>query len=159
MAAVEAASGRWAGLRCCVAELQGCCVAAGQRGLGQGAAATQATPRPDKLPLILPPSPPTPPPPSLPPCCHRRAFNVGKGGAWLLPWLCQNQRLQPSECAIVGDRLDTDILLGLQGRLGLTVLPLTGVTTEEDLAAAHPSELPHYVVPNLAALAGLPTDE
>ncbi|PSC72300.1 phosphoglycolate phosphatase [Micractinium conductrix] len=89
----------------------------------------------------------------------RRAFNVGKGGAWLLPWLCQNQRLQPSECAIVGDRLDTDILLGLQGRLGLTVLPLTGVTTEEDLAAAHPSELPHYVVPNLAALAGLPTDD
>lgn len=32
---------------------------------------------------------------------------------------------------------------------------MTGVTTEAKLAAAAPGELPHYVVPNLAALAGL----
>lgn len=57
-------------------------------------------------------------------------------------------------CPAVGDRLDTDIALGREGGL-LTVLPLTGVTTEEKLAAAQPHELPHFVVPNLAALAGI----
>lgn len=51
-------------------------------------------------------------------------------------------------------RLDTDVALGRAGGL-LTVLPMTGVTTEAKLAAAAPGELPHYVVPNLAALAGL----
>ena len=37
------------------------------------------------------------------------------------------------------------------------MLPLTGVTREADLAAAQPAELPHFVVPNLAVLAGIQT--
>ena len=49
-----------------------------------------------------------------------------------------------------------DIVLGLEGGL-LTVLPLTGVTTEATLAAAGPEQLPHIVVKNLAALAGIRT--
>ncbi len=51
--------------------------------------------------------------------------NVGKGGAWLLPFLCSQYGLQPQEAMIVGDRLDTDIALGRQGGLR-AVLPLTG---------------------------------
>jgi len=86
------------------------------------------------------------------PC--RKAFNVGKGGSWLLPFLCDKYGLQPEQALIVGDRLDTDIFLGRQGGLK-TALPLTGVTTEEALAAADAGELPHYVMPNLAALAGI----
>jgi ribonucleotide monophosphatase NagD (HAD superfamily) len=58
--------------------------------------------------------------------------NVGKGGAWLLPFLCAQYGLQPQEALIVGDRLDTDIALGVQGGLR-TVLPLTG---DDELAAA-----------------------
>lgn len=84
----------------------------------------------------------------------RRAVNVGKGGQWLLPYLCESHGLRPEEACIVGDRLDTDIALGRAGGL-LTVLTLTGVTEEGALAAASEGELPHYVVPNLAALAGL----
>ena len=86
----------------------------------------------------------------------RVAVNVGKGGAWLLPFLCDKYGVRPQEACIVGDRLDTDIALGREGGL-LTVLPLTGVTREADLAAAQPVELPHFVVPNLAVLAGIQT--
>lgn len=84
----------------------------------------------------------------------RQAFNVGKGGSWLLPFLCETYGIRPEEACIVGDRLDTDIALGRAGGLR-SVLPLTGVTTEAALAAAHPHELPDFVVPHLAALAGI----
>lgn len=84
----------------------------------------------------------------------RPAFNVGKGGSWLLPFLCEQYGLRPDQALIVGDRLDTDIALGRAGGLK-TALPLTGVTTEAVLAAAEEVELPHYVAPNLAALAGI----
>lgn len=84
----------------------------------------------------------------------RRAVNVGKGGDWLLPYLCSSHGLRPEEACIVGDRLDTDIALGRTGGL-LTVLPLTGVTDKAALAAANEGELPHFIVPNLAALAGI----
>lgn len=52
-------------------------------------------------------------------------MNVGKGGTWLLPFLCSQYGLQPQEAMIIGDRLDTDIALGRQGGLR-AVLPLTG---------------------------------
>ncbi len=68
-----------------------------------------------------------------------------------LPNCCASPSRPP---CVVPARLDTDVALGRAGGL-LTVLPMTGVTTEAKLAAAGPHELPHYVVPNLAALAGL----
>lgn len=61
-----------------------------------------------------------------------------------------------------GDRLDTDILLGAEGGLR-TIMPMTGVTTAEELADAvarsdEPGALPvpDFVIPSVAALAGLP---
>ncbi|KAL4452359.1 hypothetical protein ABPG75_008021 [Micractinium tetrahymenae] len=72
----------------------------------------------------------------------RLAFNVGKGGPWLLPFLCEQYGLRPEQALIVGDRLDTDIALGRAGGLK-TVLPMTGVTTEAALAAAAEGEVPH----------------
>jgi ribonucleotide monophosphatase NagD (HAD superfamily) len=56
--------------------------------------------------------------------------NVGKGGAWLFPYLLAKFQLQPSRTAVVGDRLDTDIAMGKQGGL-LTLLPLTGEAQQE----------------------------
>ena len=85
---------------------------------------------------------------------RRRAFNVGKGGDWLLPFLCSQLALQPATAMMVGDRLDTDIALGKQGGLR-TCLPLTGVTQPADLAAAPPAARPDFVVRCLAVLAGL----
>lgn len=44
--------------------------------------------------------------PTLPsrPFTRRRAVNVGKGGDWLLPFLCDKYRVRPEEALIVGDR-------------------------------------------------------
>lgn len=66
----------------------------------------------------------------------------------------QTETKQPPPTSRLPTRLDTDVALGRAGGL-LTVLPMTGVTTEAKLAAADPGELPHFIVPNLAALAGL----
>jgi ribonucleotide monophosphatase NagD (HAD superfamily) len=82
--------------------------------------------------------------------------NVGKGGSWLLPFLCEQYDILPSQACIIGDRLDTDIALGRQGGLQ-TVLPLSGVTKPAQLLEAESAQLPHYVVDNLAALAGIST--
>ncbi|KAI3438214.1 hypothetical protein D9Q98_000651 [Chlorella vulgaris] len=86
----------------------------------------------------------------------REAVNVGKGGSWLLPFLCEQYDILPSQACIIGDRLDTDIALGRQGGLQ-TVLPLSGVTKPAQLLEAESAQLPHYVVDNLAALAGIST--
>ncbi|GLI70322.1 hypothetical protein VaNZ11_015277 [Volvox africanus] len=83
------------------------------------------------------------------------AVNVAKGGEWLLPYLCRTYNLDPSRTAIIGDRMDTDILLGRQGGL-FTCLPLTGVTTLERLQSLPASERPDVVVGSVAKLAGLP---
>ncbi len=40
---------------------------------------------------------------------------MGKGGDWLLPFLCSRLALDPHRTAIVGDRMDTDIHLGRWG--------------------------------------------
>jgi ribonucleotide monophosphatase NagD (HAD superfamily) len=54
----------------------------------------------------------------------------------------------------VGDRLDTDIALGKEGGL-VTILPLTGVTRESDLAGLPASQAPDFVIRSVANLAGL----
>jgi ribonucleotide monophosphatase NagD (HAD superfamily) len=79
---------------------------------------------------------------------------VGKGGPWLLPFLLKAFDLDPSRTAIVGDRLDTDVALGLEGGLQ-TFLPLTGVTTRDELQAADEQIAPHFVLPSVSVLAGL----
>ena len=54
----------------------------------------------------------------------------------------------PKDAVVVGDRLDTDILVGK--RIGaLSVLVLTGVTTEKDLAKAPAEMQPDVVVKSL----------
>jgi phosphoglycolate phosphatase len=73
---------------------------------------------------------------------------VGKGGDWLLPFLCQKLELKPDETCIVGDRLDTDIACGIAGNLR-TILALTGVCQVEDVKAAHAAERPDFVVHSL----------
>lgn len=57
--------------------------------------------------------------------CGRRAFNVGKGGDWLFPFLCRRLGLQAARACVVGDRLDTDIALGRANGMR-TILTLTG---------------------------------
>ena len=81
----------------------------------------------------------------------RQAVNVGKGGKWLLPWLTKRFSLESGRTVVVGDRLDTDIALGKDANM-LTILPLTGVTSVEQLREAGPNDQPDLVIDSIAAL-------
>jgi len=60
----------------------------------------------------------------------------------------------PAETLFVGDRLSTDIAMGREAGM-VTVLVLTGITSETDLERARASgagALPDHVLPELADL-------
>ena len=59
--------------------------------------------------------------------------------------------LLPEQVAMIGDRLDTDIVGGRRAGLH-TILVLSGVTTEAEVKAA--SSQPDAIAPDLAAVAG-----
>jgi 4-nitrophenyl phosphatase len=60
--------------------------------------------------------------------------------------------LRPSECLVVGDRLDTDVAMGSMAGM-TTALVTTGVTDEETLAASDVE--PDYVLDSLAELSAV----
>lgn len=71
---------------------------------------------------------------------------IGKPEVYAMRKVLDLAHSSPNDSVIVGDRLDTDVLVGK--RLGAnTVLVLTGVTTEKDLESA-PSELQPDIVIN-----------
>lgn len=60
--------------------------------------------------------------------------------------------LRPEECVLVGDRLETDVRMGLDSGM-TTALVMTGVTTDEILKTS--STRPHYVFRSIADVEGL----
>ena len=88
---------------------------------------------------------------SLERACGREAVNVGKGGSWLLPNLVEVFDLDQKGTCIVGDRVDTDIALGKEAGM-VTILPLTGVTNEDDLLRCRNDMYPDLIVHSIAAL-------
>ena len=76
---------------------------------------------------------------------------IGKPNTYSMELLLQKCEVPASEAILVGDRLDTDVLVG--NRAGLhTVLVLTGVTGEEGLDTAPPEMRPERVIRTLAEL-------
>lgn len=76
----------------------------------------------------------------------------GKPSRWMLDGILKAHRLQPSELAMVGDRLYTDMAMAAQsGALG--VLVLTGEATAEQAAAA--KDRPELIVDDVVALGHL----
>jgi HAD superfamily hydrolase (TIGR01450 family) len=76
---------------------------------------------------------------------------IGKPEPTAVEKLLEMANTSPRETAIIGDRLDTDVLVGK--RLGaVTGLVLTGVTTREELNSAPPDLLPDIVVDKLPDL-------
>jgi ribonucleotide monophosphatase NagD (HAD superfamily) len=63
---------------------------------------------------------------------------------------CQRLGTSPADTAIIGDRLDTDIIGGYRAGLQ-TLLVLTGVSTLEDVERSDTK--PDAVFPDLTALA------
>lgn len=82
---------------------------------------------------------------------------AGKPSLAMLDILSAAHGLRREATAMVGDRLDTDILFGNEGKLAASVLVLTGVAKEADVAALPPADkhMPTHVLPSLGDLARL----
>jgi glycerol-1-phosphatase len=59
--------------------------------------------------------------------------------------------VDPTECILIGDNLETDIA-GAKALGMKTILPLTGVTREQELASLPPHLKPDHVVRDLTEL-------
>ncbi|XP_056326059.1 glycerol-3-phosphate phosphatase [Danio aesculapii] len=72
---------------------------------------------------------------------QRQAQVVGKPSNFMFECVASQFNLEPQRCLMVGDRLDTDIMLG--SNCGLkTLLTLTGVSTVAEAEANQKSECP-----------------
>ena len=61
----------------------------------------------------------------------REPAACGKPNPNMLNAIVTAEKLERSKCCMVGDRLNTDIRFGVEGKLGGTLLVLTGIETEE----------------------------
>ncbi|UFJ40281.1 HAD-IIA family hydrolase [Brevibacillus humidisoli] len=80
---------------------------------------------------------------------QRRYAMTGKPSAFYAERVQQMLGIPGERCLVVGDRLETDILLGRNSRM-MTALVLTGVTTREDLRQT--DIVPDFILPTMAEL-------
>ncbi len=80
-----------------------------------------------------------------------KAYFVGKPNPLMMRHAMTRISASRKETAIVGDRMDTDIVAGVESGIE-TVLVLSGVTKEEDLARF--AYRPGYVLPGVGAIPG-----
>jgi len=86
-------------------------------------------------------------------CSGRKVEMVaGKPSSLIVEAALGRLGLAAGDCLMVGDRLETDILMGNQSGMS-TALVLTGVTRREDLA--HSSVTPDYTLESAADISGL----
>jgi len=78
-----------------------------------------------------------------------KAYFVGKPNPLIMRHALKKLGCQREEAAIIGDRMDTDIVAGIESEIE-TVLVLTGVTTEADLQKF--AYQPHHVLVNVGAI-------
>jgi 4-nitrophenyl phosphatase len=83
----------------------------------------------------------------------RKATVCGKPSQTMMDAIFARYELDRERTCMVGDRLDTDIKFGLQGKLGGTLLVLTGISTLEDCEKE--GVFPRYVISGLGDLAVL----
>jgi NagD protein len=77
---------------------------------------------------------------------------AGKPSRLVMRVASQRLGLEPDRIMMVGDRLETDILMGQQAGM-LTAVVLTGVTRRQDVVGMQPP--PDFVLENLGELPGL----
>lgn len=74
---------------------------------------------------------------------------TGKPSRYYAEQVFQQLQVQPERCVMVGDRLETDILLGKNSGMK-TALVMTGVTTSRELEATEIQ--PDYILPTMEAM-------
>jgi len=84
-------------------------------------------------------------------CTGKEPILVGKPSPLLIDYITEKHRIDRSRICMVGDRLDTDIVFGLNNGLQ-TVLTLSGVTTEQQVLSAYNKVVPDYYIPSIANL-------
>ena len=78
-----------------------------------------------------------------------KAYYVGKPNPLIMRHALKKLGCQRENTAIIGDRMDTDIIAGIESEIE-TVLVLSGVTAETDLQKF--AYRPHHVLPGLGAI-------
>lgn len=78
---------------------------------------------------------------------------VGKPSSLLIDLIVEKNNLRKDRLVMVGDRLDTDILFGLNNDM-TTVMVLSGVTSAEQLLAEENTIRPHYYIDTVGAFFG-----
>ena len=80
----------------------------------------------------------------------RNAYYLGKPNPLMMRHGLSLLGVSPEECAIIGDRMDTDIVAGVECGID-TVLVLSGVTTEHEMRKF--PYRPHYVLSGVGDIA------
>eukprot|EP01027_Heterolobosea_sp_BB2_P007195 GEZU01010724.1.p1 GENE.GEZU01010724.1~~GEZU01010724.1.p1 ORF type:complete len:327 (-),score=71.84 GEZU01010724.1:14-973(-) len=78
-------------------------------------------------------------------------ITVGKPSPWLVDNIVREHNLDRSRTIMVGDRLDTDIMLGVNAGIA-SLLVLTGVTTLDKLRSPANTTMPDFVVSHFGRL-------
>lgn len=81
-------------------------------------------------------------------CTGREPTLVGKPSSLMIDYIVEKYACDRGRICMVGDRLDTDILFGLDNGL-LSCLTLSGVTTEATLLSESNAILPDYYVDSI----------
>ncbi|KAH9817874.1 HAD-like domain-containing protein [Melampsora americana] len=79
---------------------------------------------------------------------------VGKPNQPMLDCILDKHQLDRSKTCMVGDRLDTDILFGINGQLS-TLLVLTGVVKKAEVEKSDAKIIPEFVIESLGDFATL----
>ncbi|MFA6531237.1 MAG: phosphoglycolate/pyridoxal phosphate family phosphatase [Candidatus Micrarchaeia archaeon] len=80
-----------------------------------------------------------------------KPFMVGKPNTYMLDLILEDSGLKKNEVIIVGDRVDSDILVGKRAKIK-TCLVLSGVTKKADLKKLKKNEKPDYVIDSIAKI-------
>jgi len=84
-------------------------------------------------------------------CVEKDPICVGKPNPYLVNLICESEGLDKKTCLLIGDKLETDIQLGINANID-SLLVFTGETTklylEEHLKTEKPI-VPTYVAKNL----------
>lgn len=80
-----------------------------------------------------------------------RALTIGKPETYAAQLILRRAQRAPRQAVMIGDRVDTDILMGRRAGMW-TVMVLTGVGTSRDAERAPKEMRPHLVIPDLTGL-------
>jgi len=84
----------------------------------------------------------------------RKPTSLGKPSQAMMDSIEGKFQFDRKRACMVGDRLDTDIRFGIEGKLGGTLAVLTGVAKKEEWEAAGAEVVPAYYVEKLSDLRG-----